>query len=321
MYYILFLHSISRYLKQWEGNVLCRTVDPDCSQIRKKWKISPLQTIPGRKISIFKFPKDECMLQKWIKVIPREGDHWATSYNGVCELHFQKEDFFNPDSNMHGNCRQRSAIIPEAIPRTFPNCPKYLSKERPTLRSENTSAKARHENQMKRLEEAEQVFNIIDQVSTLTDLIQKLPGEKLPDGFRIVEMSLSDGEIALSLRIEKVDMTIGMPIISHNLTIFSDLHFKLHQDGIDITVKRMNDITKVSGAIGRVSDVPNILARLKNLNPNEENLIENAVRILDKIEFNSESSSDARIQVATLAVEQLRLSLVNPHQRRYSSKL
>ena len=144
----------------------------------------------GRKISIFKFPKDECMLQKWNKAIPREGDHWATSYNGVCELHFQKEDFFNPDSNMHGNSRQRSAIRPEAIPRTFQNCPKYLSKERPTPRSENISAKARHENQMKRLEEVEQVFNIIDQVSTLTDLIQKLSGEKLPDGFRTVEMSL-----------------------------------------------------------------------------------------------------------------------------------
>ena len=83
----------------------------------------------------------------------------------------------------------------------------------------------------------------------------------------------------------------------------------------------MNDITKVSGAIGRVSDVPNILARLKNLYPNEESLIENAVRILDKIEFNNESSSDARFQVATFAAEQLRLSLVNPHHRRYSSKL
>ena len=109
-----------------------------------------------------------------------------------------------------------------------------------------------NDNNTARLEEVEQVFNIIDQVSTLTDLIQKLPGEKLPDGLRTVEMSLPDGEIALSLRIEKVDMTTGMPIIRHNLTIFSDLHFKLHQDGIDITVKRMNDITKVSGAIGRV---------------------------------------------------------------------
>ena len=112
-YCILFLHSISRYLKKWEGNVLCRTVDPDCSQLRKKWKISQLkmlQTNSWRKISIFKFPKDECMLQKWIKAIPREGDHWAASYNGVCELHFQKEDFFNPDSNMHRNSRQRSAI-------------------------------------------------------------------------------------------------------------------------------------------------------------------------------------------------------------------
>ena len=47
----------------------------------------------GRKISIFKFPEDEYMLQKWIKAIPREGDHWATSYNGVCELHFQ--NFFS----------------------------------------------------------------------------------------------------------------------------------------------------------------------------------------------------------------------------------
>ena len=75
----------------------------------------------------------------------------------------------------------------------------------------------------------------------------------------------------------------------------------------------MNDITQVSGAIGRVSDVPNILARLKNLNPNEENLIENAVRILDKIESNNERSSDTRFQVATFAAEQLGLSLVKLH--------
>ena len=118
MYYILFLHSISLYLKQWEGN------KKEMEDLAAK----DASDNSGRKISIFKFPKDECMLQKWIKAT----DHWATSYNGVCELHFQKEYFFNPDSNMHGNSRQRSAIRPEAIPRNFPNCPKYLSKERPT---------------------------------------------------------------------------------------------------------------------------------------------------------------------------------------------
>ena len=31
-----------------------------------------------------------------------------------------------------------------------------------------------------------------------------------------------------------------------NLTILSDFHFKFHQDVIDITGKRMNDITQVS---------------------------------------------------------------------------
>ena len=42
----------------------------------------------GRKLSILKFPLYEIM------AIPRESDHCATYYNGVCELHFQKEDFF-----------------------------------------------------------------------------------------------------------------------------------------------------------------------------------------------------------------------------------
>ena len=56
-------------------------------------------------------------------------------------------------------------------------------------------------------------------------------------------MYLSDGKIALSLRIEKVDMTTGMPFIHYNMTMFSDLHFKLHLEGIDISLRRMNDIT------------------------------------------------------------------------------
>ena len=135
MYYILFLHSISLYLKQWEGNMLCRTVDPDCSQIKKKWKISPLkmlQTIPDGKYLFSNSLRMNVCFRNGIRQYQEKVITGATSYNGVCELHFQKEDFFNPDSNMHGNSRQRSAIRPEAIPRTFQNCPKYLSKERPT---------------------------------------------------------------------------------------------------------------------------------------------------------------------------------------------
>ena len=77
----------------------------------------------------------------------------------------------------------------------------------------------------------------------------------------------------------------------------------------------MNDITQVSGAIGRVSDVPSILTHLKNMHTNEENLIEYVVRILDKTESINENSSDTRFEVGTSAAEQLRLSLVNPHHR------
>ena len=89
----------------------------------------------SNKISVFRFPKDPLLKQKWISAIP--GKNWAVNDSTkICALHFEK-NYFITDS-IDGNSRRhnkrnskalkQACLNPNAVPHIFPHLPKYVNK-------------------------------------------------------------------------------------------------------------------------------------------------------------------------------------------------
>ncbi|KAH6945332.1 hypothetical protein HPB50_007886 [Hyalomma asiaticum] len=80
----------------------------------------------------FRPPNDASRLQEWQHAIPRS-DRKLMSSCVVCDLHFMEEDIVK--NFVHNVCgdvvvipRDKWSLKDDALPRLFPNCPKYLSK-------------------------------------------------------------------------------------------------------------------------------------------------------------------------------------------------
>ena len=105
-----------------------------------------------QRISFFAFPKSEAMLQLWLKAIPR-AKFIPSKSSRVCSLHFDNDDIIatSQDTNSSRLNKRRKgdvnlqifALKSSAIPRLFPNCPKYLSVKRKQSRSASSSTSAR----------------------------------------------------------------------------------------------------------------------------------------------------------------------------------
>ncbi|XP_054715473.1 THAP domain-containing protein 5-like [Uloborus diversus] len=85
------------------------------------------------RVVVFSFPKNEELLQKWMKAIPRE-NLVVTKNTRVCEKHFQNDDierhtsFYKESSGETLTAKLKKPRLKYgAIPSIFPNCPKYLS--------------------------------------------------------------------------------------------------------------------------------------------------------------------------------------------------
>ncbi|KAH8029766.1 hypothetical protein HPB51_003718 [Rhipicephalus microplus] len=86
----------------------------------------------AEKRHFFKPPNETSRLQEWQHAIPRS-DRELTSSCVVCDLHFQEADLVkNFVHNIRGDVvvipRDKWSLKDDAVPRLFPNCPKYLSK-------------------------------------------------------------------------------------------------------------------------------------------------------------------------------------------------
>ncbi|KAH7984141.1 hypothetical protein HPB52_017405 [Rhipicephalus sanguineus] len=92
----------------------------------------------------FKPPTDEVRLQEWQRAIPRLDEELSRSC-AVCDLHFQEDDIVKDYvhkvyDDVVAIPRGKWALKEDAVPRIFPNCPKYLSKparkrKAPTVRT------------------------------------------------------------------------------------------------------------------------------------------------------------------------------------------
>mgnify|MGYP005982137529 FL=1 len=95
----------------------------------------------GPVVSAFRFPKDEERKKLWLLAIPRK-DFSPTANSVVCMKHFSEDDIIRYDlyKTKDGTTQQLLLMCPklkeDALPRIFPNLPKYLTKEKSVVRND-----------------------------------------------------------------------------------------------------------------------------------------------------------------------------------------
>lgn len=95
----------------------------------------------GKKVSVFRFPKEEDRMKQWLQKIPQHltADQ-ISDYMGICELHFdpvfvlRQYNTFGPDGTVITLPRVSPILAPDAVPTIFPNTPSYLSCVTPAKR-------------------------------------------------------------------------------------------------------------------------------------------------------------------------------------------
>ena len=158
-----------------------------------------------------------------------------------------------------------------------------------------------------------------ERFATLEDLQAKLEKEKMPSGFIVVKMPISNGVAdVLSIRLEQLDQALGLPVIERNLTIYEDFCFRMHVAGAEVPLQHANGLTAKSGSLQSTAEVLNVLARLKSLNPTGKNLIASAADLLDRA---AEAEGGDELTICQFVSEQLRLASVPAKGRRYSQAL
>ena len=94
----------------------------------------------------------------------------------------------------------------------------------------------------------------------------KLQNETLPADYIMSELTPPDiDNFVISIRTEKLNIENGLPVIKLNLTIYSDLHYKMHVCNTEIPSSKASKLTNKSGICGSTTEVLNILALLKTL--------------------------------------------------------
>lgn len=91
------------------------------------------------RVSVFKFPDDTALREKWLRLIPRENIP-LNDKTVVCEKHFSEQFIIRIDTVRRDDGtilsvpRGHPKLTADAVPTLFPNTPSYLSSEPPKKR-------------------------------------------------------------------------------------------------------------------------------------------------------------------------------------------
>lgn len=124
-------------------------------------------------VPVHKYPRDPLLREKWFKAVPRQ-IQTITNNSGICKRHFTSSDYKNEkaDSNDRrlSKCPKTlkyNLLKPSAVPSVWPNCPKFLTKSRPVIRSGAALSASRRQKEAFRIEDANQKFIESDLISPL----------------------------------------------------------------------------------------------------------------------------------------------------------
>ena len=291
------------------------------------------------KISLYKFPKDENMRQKWIRAIPRK-DWIPTDSHRVCAKHFHKDDFvvasadskINRRNSREKNSLQRKRAKPEAIPRIFAGLPSYLSTSAASERSTSCSSSARVTRENTLITNHNNEFLMKDNVENLKMLKDKLKDEILPEGFTTItsEESIQFHYIYCSPNPKEA------PDLPISLTITSDLIVHAYIYGTLLSHDVYEDLIP-AGIISKMSQLLNVLALCKSISVDsgisaagsgskqkKKQFLSLTIQMLQRFIDEQQASQDvesSQLELVQFMIEQLQLMQVHKNGRRYSTSM
>ena len=239
----------------------------------------------------------------------------------MCSLHFKESDF-QTESKDTNKWRKESSdkvlkhkfLQQNSVPSVFPNLPQHFNIAIPEKRSESTSIKARFEKQDQANELANFEFLEADNISSFNDLREKLESDPPKDTLKL------ETEDKLTFYVIKEDEA-GQPFVSYSLVIRQDLTFTLWCSKIEVSQTKVAHLCK-DKKVNSCSGVHNILTVLKNMSEEKilppTNTIEYCISLLEKVIPDLEEEQSKKVGFLN---EQLQLSILHKHGRRYSPGL
>ena len=97
-----------------------------------------------------------------------------------------------------------------------------------------------------------------EQIETVTELWDKMSQQTLLAGFVMVKMPLPnsrDCQEVVIMRLEEFDTQRAIPVIRRNISIYEDLHFRLHVGDIEVNTQVAGDMIAKPGVFSTTSQV------------------------------------------------------------------
>ena len=84
-----------------------------------------------------------------------------------------------------------------------------------------------------------------EKINDIWEMWDKLQNETLPADYIMSELTPLDiDNFVISIRTEELNIENGLPVIKLNLTIYSDLHYKMHVCNTEIPSSKASKLTK-----------------------------------------------------------------------------
>ncbi|XP_042913127.2 uncharacterized protein [Parasteatoda tepidariorum] len=270
------------------------------------------------KVHIFSFPKNEELLKKWVKAIPRT-NLIVTKNTKVCERHFQSDDiefettFYKESTGETLRAKLKYPRLKDgAVPSIFPNCPKYLSstnKDRidPILKKqllEQQQVNKALADSLKSQCEFEKKYGFKD----FFEMKNCFGINNVPAAWRMIEKDEN-------LFFLKLNFKEGVPIIAYTVFINSSLELNISYKNQCLT--KCGE-AKLPLKVSNFNEVINVLNHLESENVINNSLEENIDVIISALKNCLNLVDDKFKYFIEFFIEQIKLLKVTPVRYRYS---
>jgi hypothetical protein len=255
----------------------------------------------SEKVTVFRFPKDENLKQKWIRCIHRH-NFKPNTQSVVCIHHFdptfviKEEKYVQPDGSEVVIPNKRLKLTDTAIPTIFPHQPKYMSTAaapvRQSLKIRDVQKKVFADNvAQKKIER--------DRISTIGDIKSKL-GSKIRN-LQFVVTYVRDSIFFLNIKYSN-----GYPELTSSLHVRSDLSVQLHIASQTISEDKYSNILKnhLCDSWTKLKSMLDVLDTSGNISDTDNKL---CIAIENLKEYSRNESSTNQINRLNFLIEQLKL--------------
>lgn len=272
-------------------------------------------------LTYHRFPlNNKELLNLWLQRISRK-DFIPNKHSVLCSIHFYESDFefTRKDTNRWRKLKRSQRLKKRylkdgAVPTKFPNLPRYFSKTAPTPRSGLSTSSSRHHRDVLMMEEQSQRFINEDKLSSFEELLSKIHKETISSDFIIFE-----NDLGLNMVIIRSNLPYR---ITASLTIDRSLSIQIYHHEKHIPTNSYDHIMQKQTRISLLSQAVNLMAFIKSLDDSSE-VVNHKVVAIECLDTYIEDGVDnpEEILMVSFLKEQLELSCVSKHGRRYSPEL